>query len=354
MKRQKRLIVFFIVIVVSTAIAFKLTANKRSLDAAQEASTYFNIIVPVWVEPVKKEIILTEFTVNGSFYPWQEASAVSETQGRVTDISIEIGDRVNSGQQLVLVDSKVSMARFKQAKSNLEKAEKDLERYKILIKRDAISTEQYESIEIAYINADTALVMACNQLENSVIRAPINGIITKRNIEKGAFLVPGTSTFDIIDISKVKFISYLTSDQIVRVKRDQVITVTVNSFTNKSYEGIVTNVMVAAGASKRYLVEVEISNQSRELIRPGMFGTAIFSKQSSQKILIVPRKALVGSIKTPEVFIVKENSVALQSIVAEPINDQYLAVRKGLEVGDRVITSGQINLENGSQIKIVN
>lgn len=354
MKKRKIFLVLIILAGMTTAVGFKLAANKQSLDEARKAGTSFNLVIPVLVEAVKNQRITTDFTVNGSFEPLREVTVVSEVQGRVIDILSKVGNRVNAGTQLARVESKVRAAQLEQAKSNYQKAKKDLERFNLLIKRDAISTKQFESVRAAYVNAETALVIARKQMENSVIRAPISGIITKRQIENGTFLVPGTPTFKIIDVNKVKLICNLTADQVGDAQNGQTVGVAVDSFSRASFEGKVTTVTIDADSSKRYRVEIEVSNRGKKLIRPGMFGVASFGNQSSRDMLVIPSKALTGSIKTPEVFIVRNNTVDLRNIVAEPINDQYLAVKEGLAVGDKVVVSGHINLENGSRIKIVN
>jgi multidrug efflux pump subunit AcrA (membrane-fusion protein) len=88
-------------------------------------------------------------------------------------------------------------------------------------------------------------------------------------------------------------------------------------------------------------------------IRPGMFGTGTFTLESDQKQLVIPRRAITGSILDPEVFVVNADSVFLKKIEAVSLNDRYVTVKKGLKEGDVIVVSGQINLVNGSKVSII-
>lgn len=353
MKRKKLFPALIIMMMAAIAVGSKLAANKRTLDAAREAGTSFNMVIPVMVEEAGRQHMATGFTVNGSFYPLHEVTVVSEVEGQVMDIMADVGNRIEISAHLAIVDSEATEARLKQAENDFEKAKKDLERFHLLIKSDAASAKQYESVNTEYVNAHTALVIARKQMEESVIRAPFSGIIARRHIEKGSFLVPGAPAFKIIDVSKIKFICHLTADRIGKVKKGETVAITVDSLPDASFEGKVATIVIDADASKRYRVEIEADN-TENLILPGMFGTVSFAPRASSEILTIPRKALTGSIKTPEVFIARGNTAKLQRIIAEPVGDDYLAVIEGVASGDKIVVSGQINLEDGSLIKVVN
>jgi hypothetical protein len=84
-----------------------------------------------------------------------------------------------------------------------------------------------------------------------------------------------------------------------------------------------------------------------------MFGTGTFTLESDRKQLVIPRRAITGSIQAPEVFVVSSDSVFIRSIEAVPINDKLVTIKTGLMEGDVIVVSGQINLVNGSKISII-
>jgi membrane fusion protein, multidrug efflux system len=329
----------------------RLVSNKRSFDTELEVIRDFNKVIPVKVDTVQKTNISGEFCVNGSFLPMHEVSIVSEIQGKVVSINVEAGSRVISNQTLAVTDNRVLESQLELAKANFEKSKKDLERFEQLSKDDAVSLQQYESAKLALAGYKSAFIAAGKEYDNSIIKSPFAGIITKRNIEKGTYLSPGNPAFDIIEISKVKFIVKLKNDEVKKVKIGQTVKVYADAYQGVNFEGKVNSVIIKADESKRYDVEIEVINRTDKIIMPGMFGSVLFTGES-ENLLVIPRKALTGSIKTPEVYIVKGDSVVLKSISVNPVNEKYLFVSQGLLPGDIVVISGQINLKNGSKIKV--
>jgi membrane fusion protein, multidrug efflux system len=350
-KTRKIIVSIIISVIVVTVIVFRLISNKKSFDSELEMVKNFNTVIPVNIDTVKNISFSDGFSVNGSFYPMHEVSIVSETQGKVTSINVEPGSKVAINQILAVTENKVSESQLGLAKANYEKAKKDLERFEKLNKDDAVSVQQYEAALLAYENAKTAFASAVKQFNDSMIKSPIAGIITKRNIEMGTYLSPGVQAFEVIEINKLKFIAKVTDEEVMKIKAGQIVKISAEIYPGILYEGKINSILVKSDQSKRYNVEIEVNNSADNLIRPGMFGSVIIPSDT-KKSLVIPRKALTGTIKSPEVFVVKDDSVILKSIVAEPLNEKHLIVREGLEAGNIIVVSGQINLKNGSKIKI--
>src|SRR5690606_8076124 len=98
-------------------------------------------------------------------------------------------------------------------------------------------------------------------------------------------------------------------------------------------------------------VEIEITNPGNE-IKAGMYGTASFGASDSQKksLLVIPRNAFVGSVNSNQVFVVKDSVARLSKIVAGRVFGDKVEVLSGLQQGEIVVTSGQINLTDGAKI----
>ena len=85
-----------------------------------------------------------------------------------------------------------------------------------------------------------------------------------------------------------------------------------------------------------------------------MYGAAVFSSNSIGQRLVIPRKAIEGSIRNPEIFLVKGDSVIVRKILVASLDEKQVQVLEGLKAGDVIVTSGQISLVNGSKIKLNN
>ena len=354
MKNKRRITSVIIIVVLVAIVVFRLISNKHSFDNQLKMVSELNTTIPVMTDTVRYKQIENGFSTNGTFTPFQEISIASETQGRIISIKAETGDNVKKGQVLAATDDEISASQLSLAKFNLEKAEKDLRRFEQLSQSDAATVQQYESVKQVFINAQFAYTSAKVLNDNAFIKAPFNGFITKRYVENGTFINPGTSVFDIVEIDKVKLIAKLTITEVAKVKIGQNAEVTVDAYPGIKYEGYVSNILVKADLSKRYDVEVDVINHSDNLIKPGMYGTVLFESDSNEPVLVIPRKAIANSIMNPEVFLVKGDSVKTKNIVAVSIDDKYVVVKSGLNEGDIIVTSGQINLVNGSKIRINN
>src|SRR5690606_627651 len=99
-------------------------------------------------------------------------------------------------------------------------------------------------------------------------------------------------------------------------------------------------------------VEIEINNPNQEL-RAGMYGTAKFVGNNVADVLVIPRTAFVGSVSDNRVFVADRDKVVAHAVVACRNVGDYIEVISGLESGDQVIISGQINLIDQTPITII-
>lgn len=352
MTKRRNILTIIIVALIFITAALRLFSNKQSFKDQLRMVTELNTTIPVSTDTANYKQISTRFSENGSFQAIREISIVSETQGKIISIYTKTGDIVVKNQVLASVNNELYKSQLDLAKYNLDQAEKDVNRYELLSKGDAATLQQFELSRQAFENAQSAYTAAKIQYDNTFIKAPFNGTITGQYIETGSFLSPGAPVFDIVEINKLKLIVKLTGEELEKVHKGQSTIVLVDVFSGKTFNGTVSTVVVKADISRRYNVEIEVTNSPDYNIKPGMSGTAVFTYNTGIKTLVIPRKALIGSVKNPEVFIVKGDSVLKKNIIVYPMDDKQIAVKQGLNDGDIVVTSGQINLVNGSKITL--
>ncbi len=355
MKTKTRIIAIAVTLVIVAAILLRLASNKRDLESEISSNAEFATVIPVETYTVSMKGTDNSFKVNGSVTPLREISAVAEVQGQVTSVSASLGNKVKVNQVLAEVQNELLKAQCEYEKANLEKAKRDLDRFETLSKTNAATSQQFEAARLTYLNAQSTFISVKKQYENTYIRAPFNGIITKRFIEKGSYLTSGQAAFSIAETDKVKFIAKLTVAEAAEIAVHDALDITIDALQGTTYKGKVTAIGVTTDESKRYDIEIEIANSGsgQNMILPGMFGTAIFPGKKNQKNLLIPRRAVTGSMKNPKVFVVTGNSVSEREIVAESVNDAFVRVVSGLQSGEIVVTAGQINLVNGSKVKLL-
>lgn len=351
---MKRIVIIALVIVALVgACSVTLFYNKKKIDAKARMDGNLQRI-PVFIEEIGKTRISGSFESNGSFAAIHELTLMSEGSGKVVDLRFNTGDVVQTGRILAVLDDELIRSQLSLAEVALSKSKSDLKKYEDLLTNDAISTQQVEEIRLGVKKAETDVTTLHKQLDYATIKAPIQGTITKRFIEKGSLVMPGAPIAEIVDVSRLKFIANVAESEAVQISPGQKITLISSLFPGIDYHGTVMSVGVKADDAKRFPVEIEMINNPKHALKAGMFGTALFSIGSDREALMIPRHAIVGSIKEPRVYIVERDKAVLRDIRIGSATDQEVEILDGLKAGEWVVTSGQINLENNSAVSIVN
>jgi RND family efflux transporter MFP subunit len=192
------------------------------------------------------------------------------------------------------------------------------------------------------------------QISLTIVKAPISGTASNKQVEKGAVMAPGMKILDIIDIHRLKMAAYLTEEEVQQVRKGQRVELKADLYPSRTFSGIATLIDVKADNSKRFLVEVELDNPASAPLKAGMDGHAIFNGGKQISILALPRNCVVGSIRSAKVYVLENNIAYLRPVELGTIYGDVVAILSGLKAGDVVVTSGQINLEDGMKVTVEN
>lgn len=330
-----------------------LKNNKAQLEANAKRSETRNAIIPVKTAKVANMQWGGSFEVVGNFAPYKQVALMSEMAGKIVSINIENGSYVKAGQRLLSTDNELLKIQKETLGTNLAKAENDLKRLKNLLGEGGVTQQQIDDTELAIANVKAEIKSVDKQISMTNVNAPISGIISNKMVEKGSLVAPGNPIATITNVNKLKMQAMLTEEQIITVKKGDKISISSDLFPDKKINGKVTFIDVNAGPSRRYMVEVEIPNSKNEL-KAGMTSTAFFPGGKELTVMSIPREAIVGDIQNGEVYVVSGENAKLKKIEIGLNNGRNIQVKSGLEIGEEVIISGQINLEDGKQINISN
>ncbi|MDD5148915.1 MAG: hypothetical protein PHC28_00345 [Flavobacterium sp.] len=119
--------------------------------------------------------------------------------------------------------------------------------------------------------------------------------------------------------------------------------------------GKITFIASKADQTLNFPIEIEVDNNPNNDIKAGMYGTATFGANAAKQaeVKTIPRTAFVGSVSSNQVFVVNNNVATLKKIVSGRILGDKVEILDGLNDGDIVVTSGQINLSEKTKINIV-
>jgi RND family efflux transporter MFP subunit len=343
-----------IIIGVVALIGWVLDSNKKKNEAKTAVAAQTNSDVVVKTFTVQKEVIEQDFGVNGNFAPAQQMNFASENSGRVVRVLVDEGSTVKRGQTLAVIDAGTLNIDLESANANLQNAVRDRERYENAFATGGVTQQQLDQARLAVQNAQARVSQAGIRVGDANVRSSINGVVNKRYIEPGAYVSPGTQLFELVDVSKLKLNVSVNESQVAQLKVGDNVAVKASVFPDKSFNGRVSFIAAKSDASLNFPVEIEVANTAGNQVKAGMYGTAIFDFPTQAPVVIVPRSAFIGSVNSNQLFVVDKNNTArMQKVIAGRVIGDRVEVLQGLNEGDIVITSGQINLNDGSKVSMI-
>lgn len=348
---KRGILTIVIVIAVIAIIASVLTSNKKENEAKTAVVSQASGAILVKTAIAKKESINLDFTANGNFAPKQDLNLLAETSGRVTQLMVQEGSSVSKGQVIIKIDPEYTSLDLQNAESAYQKLKIDMDRYQSAYETGGVTKAKLDEITFNLRDAETKVQQAKRKVQDSYIKSPISGVINKRNVELGAYVSPGTPLFDIVDISTLKLKVTANESQVVQIKKGDKVTITSSVFPGKEFEGRVTFIAAKSDNTLNYPIEIEVSNLEANTIRAGMYATATFKFPTQEPEIIVPRSSFVGGVSSNQIFVLGNDSTArIKDVVTGRILGEQVEVRSGLNEGEVVITSGQINLVDGTKV----
>jgi membrane fusion protein (multidrug efflux system) len=353
---KKIIIAVLVIVVVGAGIAFILTNNKKKNAEKTAFIAEGGGAVAVRVATVERKTVDQDYSANGNFIPKQELNFLSENAGRVSAIFVDEGARVSRGQTLARIDAEIINTDRETAQATYQNALRDQARYQSSFETGGVTQQQLDQAKLATQNAKLRLQASQRRVSDAIIKSPINGIINKRYIEVGAFVTAqGTQLFEIVDVSKLKLKVNVNESQVANLKLGDRIEIRSSVFPNDKFSGKVTFIAAKADATLNFPVEIEVENGNKNTLKAGMYGTAIFRAPKEAPTILVPRTSFVGSVSSNQVFIYDKssNTSRIRKVVAGRILGDNVEILDGLKEGESVITSGQINLADGTAVSIV-
>ncbi|HEY6906781.1 MAG TPA: efflux RND transporter periplasmic adaptor subunit [Ignavibacteriaceae bacterium] len=349
---MKNLKYYVIAFILFAALVLVLLNNRAQLEAKarnDKISAY-----PVTVSTVELKEVADNIVLVGTIVGDNNVQIVSEAQGKVTGVFAKVGDYKSAGSVIAQLDDELKKSAYETAQVNFEKSKKDFERYDILYKNKSVSDVQYEQAKLAFYNAQSLYVAAKKDYENTKITAPISGVITSRSIDMGTYVNKNMPVADIVDISKLKVKIGVAEKDVFSLKKGDKVTVTTDVYPGVQFSGTIATISDQGDQAHNYAVEVSLTNSREHPLKSGMFGQVTFLPKATEPRLIVPRDALLGSIKNPQVFVIENGVVHLRNVTVGGVYNNNLEVIKGLNKGDKVVVNGQNNLEENTAVYVIN
>ncbi len=348
---MKKIIVIVIAILLIIVLILRLSVNYKKVNANKNVSTDLQY-VSVKVTPVKKLSLDGNLHLVGRMEAFSVVDVATETSGKITSLTAELGQEKPRGSVIAVIDNTLRNLAVQKARSSKARLEKDLGRYKNLFAGGNITEQQLDDAQKSYDDAVILLEQAEKELLDATLRAPVSGTIINKYVEQGEYINTGSPVVKMIDISRLKIKLSVSEANVYKLKPGDNATVSTDVYPGASFTGKISFISAQGDDAHNYPVEIEIPNNSKHPLKAGTFANVCIILPSHAEAYFIPRSALIGSIGNAEVYIAENNKAVRKKVVVSDGNGDYLKVISGLNTGDQVIVSGQINLSDNKEIKI--
>jgi RND family efflux transporter MFP subunit len=343
-----------IFISIAAAVLIGLTVFKL-LSNSQEAKNKIYIhdmeaAVLVDIDHPQQHTFESAFSYLGVFEPMHQNNISAEGSGKLIELLVKEGDQVSKGQVLAKLDDELISLQIENAKLNIAQLKNDNLRFVNLRKEQAVSSMEAEKMELALKSAEVQLKQLQKQLRATKVLAPFSGVVTKKMADLGSMVMPGTPIVELTDIGQLKLVISVPERDVLKFKKGQKVNVSVDA-QNATISGSIYSISVQADALHNFKVQVLVNNSNANKILSGMYGNVALDNNAKVVALAVPRKALIGSTKKPQIYVVRNGKAKLTSFSPGAADGNFLEVVSGLTSADEIVVKGQVNLEDGMNIK---
>lgn len=340
----------FAAIVVAASCVLAACAGGDK-PVATEADNVESLAVEV--VPVERGEMVAHYSATASLQAELAASVIAEMPGTVLSIQVEEGDHVRKGQVLARLDADRSKLTLRQNEAELGKLKNDVDRNSRLIDRKLIPATMFDQSESQFLaqRADTDL--ARMKVRKSEIRAPFDGVVTRRWIKRGQFMASNAVAFEIADFSELTTRLDIPEGDAAALKVGQQVSIAVDALPGQAFAGRIERIApVVDQASGTIAVTVAADNASKQL-RPGLFCRLDIAYDRIADATLLPKSALQGGGEDSTVFVVKDGKAKRASVKLGRENGGVVQVIDGVAAGDMVVTSGQSGLSDGADVEII-
>jgi len=297
----------------------------------------------------------------------RQISIKSKTGGEIARIYIEEGDFLEKGEDILSFDDKDSLSRLNQAKANLKGSQSEIEQSQIRLQYTRANLEncqnlfkngliaQYEleqakrdnklaRIQLSLVRSNEkyhqeTYLAALNEWENTVIKAPISGVVIKKLAEEGEIIAPVSQILLIIgDLSRMEIKTEINEIDINNIKVGQSAEIKFDAIDGRSFQGQVSK--IASVGKKRgnivtYQVGIDILDADYQ-IKPDMSCNIDLIIKKVENVIYLPIEAVMKKEKKDSVLVKKEKVFVWETVTLGVNNDSYVAIKTGLKEGDEV------------------
>ncbi|MFZ0503662.1 MAG: efflux RND transporter periplasmic adaptor subunit [Chthoniobacterales bacterium] len=353
---------------VSVLLAVTGIMSRSASTAALQQQTNQAAEPTVAVVAPEKAPATVSVDLPGQTQAYTEAPIFAQTTGYVKKWYFDIGAKVRAGDTLAEIDTPQVDQDLNQAKANLAQAQAALDLSRVTFRRDqdllerkVIAQQDFDTASSdlhskeATVNANAAAVSRLQALEDfKIVRAPFDGIVTRRNTDIGQIVNSGSGTplFDVAQVSPLRIYVNVPEAMAGYVRIGGPAHVTFSAFPGQKFSGhVVRTAQAIDPASRTLLTEIDVANDSGQLL-PGAY-SPVHLETEGPSSLLVPSSSLLFRSEGASLGVVgSDNRVQIKKVTIGRDLGSKLEIVSGLSPTDRIVVNPVDGLANGTLVRV--
>ena len=311
------------------------------------------VVINVEAENVYKGDAISVFKTTTILEADLESAVTSKASGIVLKLNAEVGDVVKEGDVLAILESDLQQLRLESANANYKKSLHNYERAKTLLKKGLTNKESVENLKFDTQSLKTNLDQAKLDLAYTKIKAPISGMITKRNIKKGNLIQTNTQAYEIVNFDSIQAVINVPENKWGLFENGLEVLFDFANIEETIKGEILRMDPIVDSSTGTFKVVISI-HESTAKLRPGLFGKTQIIIDKHPEAILVTKNALIREDDNNYVYVINEdNSVTKTSVEIGYEMDDAVEILTKLNEGQQVVTTGKNNVSPESKVEVI-
>jgi len=271
--------------------------------------------------------------------------------GRVRTVAVEEGDWIEAGQVLAELENDRQKVELRRAELKLAEQQRKLERARQMLAEQLVSEEDFDAVQATHDQTEAERDLARIALEETYVKAPFAGQITRRQIVVGQQVQPGQEAYTVADFDPLRVRVHLPEPVAAKIHLGAAVALETEAVDTDLQAAVERISPVVDPGTGTVAVTLRLPDGARA--RVGGFVKARLTTDRKYDVLAVPKVALVDEGGLRSVFVAAADTVRKVEITTGLYDETYIEVTGGLEEGWSVVTLGRGGLRTGSRIEIL-
>jgi RND family efflux transporter MFP subunit len=293
-------------------------------------------------EPLVEEVV-------GTVQAKVRARIDSKVSGRIKELPVVLGQKVQAGQLIAGLEAAEIKARLEQAEAALQQSERDWQRVEALFNQQATTRSERDAAESRYLMAKAAVAEARALTAYTQVMAPFDGVVTYKWAQAGDLAMPGKPIVDLEDASRLQLEADLPEAIVGRVQPGAQMAVRSDALAGEIAGTVVEMAPSADPVSRTFKVKLDLPGSPG--LKPGQFARLVVPVGESSS-LRVPLAAVVQRGQMEMVFVVENQQARLHLVKTGRRSEQHAEILSGLDSGDAVVIEGALRLVDGQPVEV--